>query len=134
MLISGSSDIITAIDNRELDSGETIQVLTLRDNKVMIITETAIGLYNSLELFLDPLADGKLGYADLPEGQTLNWINGSIVQEYMAGYISLGDNKVILITPNAIRLFSNKHNALRNLDAIVQLDIAIPASASDQGS
>ena len=100
----------------------------------MSITETAIGLYNSLELFLDPLADGKLGYADLPEGQTLNWINGSIVQEYVAGYISIGDNKVILITPNAIRLFSNKHNALRNLDTIVQLDIAIPASASDQGS
>jgi len=133
MKISGASDIITAIDNRELDSGETIQVLTLRDNKVMIITETAIGLYNSLEFFLDPLADGKLAYADLPEGQTLNWSNGSIVQEYKAGYIGLSDNKVILITPNAIRLFSNKHNALRNLDAIVQLDIATPASANDQG-
>jgi len=123
---SGSSDIISTIDNRELDNGEMIQVLTLRDNKVLIITETAIGLYNNLEHFLDPLADGRLGYAELPDGQTLVWNNGAIVQEYNAGYIGLSDGKVILIAPNAIQLFSSKHNALRNIDAIVRIGLETP--------
>jgi hypothetical protein len=126
MSISGTSDIIDQVFTLDLADNKRVQVLEFRDGKALILAATAIGLYTSLASFNDPLTDGSLGYAELDDSQQLQWIDDSIVEEYKSGYVGLKDQRVILITPNAIQLFPGKKQALHNQDCISR--IPLPAA------
>ena len=121
MSISGTSDIIKDVTLLELQNGEKVQALEFRDGKLLILAKDAIALHKSRRSFEDPLADDCLGYADLAPEDHLNWIGDSIVEEYKSGYVGLRDQRVILITPNAIQLFPGKKEALHNQQRIAQI-------------
>jgi len=120
MLLS-NSDIIQQRRLIELDSGEAAEALELRDGLTLILKPDAIALYRSLDSLFDPLGSGCMAYADLPAEQQLAWSNNQIMQEHEAGYVGLSEGKVLLITPNNIRVYQSKHNALHHIDPIGEL-------------
>jgi hypothetical protein len=121
MSISGTSDIIKDVISLQLENTEKVQALVFRDGKLLILATQAIALHKSRTSFEDPLADSCLGYAELGPEHHLNWFDDSIIQEYQSGYVGLRDQRVILITPNAIQLFPGKKEALYNQQRIAQI-------------
>jgi hypothetical protein len=121
MSISGTSDIIKDVISLQLENTEKVQALVFRDGQLLILATQAIALHKSRASFEDPLADSCLGYAELGPEHHLNWIDDSIIQEYQSGYVGLRDQRVILITPNAIQLFPGKKEALHNQQRIAQI-------------
>jgi hypothetical protein len=121
MSISRTSDIIKGFSSFQLENTERVQVLEFRDGKVLILAKQAIALHKSWVSFEDPLADSCLGYAELRPEHHLNWVDDSIIEEYQSGYVGLKDQRVILITPNAIQLFPGKQAALHNQQRIAQI-------------
>jgi len=121
MSISGTSDIIKGFTSFQLENTERVQVLDFRDGRILILAKQAIALHKSRVSFEDPLADSCLGYAELGPEHHLNWIHDSIIEEYKSGYVGLRDQRVILITPNAIQLFPGKKEALHNQQRIAQI-------------
>ncbi|SIT05197.1 hypothetical protein [Neptunomonas antarctica] len=120
MGISGTSDIIKNVTSLQLDSTEKVQVLEFLDGKLLILAKDAIALHKSRTSFEDPLADSYLGYTELAPEHHLHWIDG-IIEEYKSGYVGLKDQRVILITPNAIQLFPGKKEALHNQQCIAKI-------------
>lgn len=121
MSISGTSDIIKSVTFLQLENAETVQALEFSDGQLLILAKEAIALHKSKTSFEDPLADSCLGYAELSPEHHLNWINNSIIEEYKSGYVGLKDQRVILITPNAIQLFPGKKEALQGQQQIAQI-------------
>tara|TARA_R110000850_G_scaffold7681_4_gene28272 strand:+ start:1440 stop:1811 length:372 start_codon:yes stop_codon:yes gene_type:complete len=120
MLLS-NSDIIQNRRLIELESGEAAEALELRDGLTLILKPDAIALYRSLDSFFDPLGSGCMAYVELPTEQQLAWSNNQIMQEHEAGYVGLSEGKVLLITPNHIRVYQSKHNVLNHIDPIGEL-------------
>jgi hypothetical protein len=121
MSISGTSDIIKNVSSLQLNNAEKVQALEFHDGKFLILAKDAIALHKSRASFEDPLTDGSLGYTELAPEHHLKWICDNIVEEYKSGYICLRDQRVILITPNAIQLFPGKYEALRNQQCLAQI-------------
>ena len=116
-----TSDIIKNVTSFQFKNAEKVQVLEFHDGKALILAKDAIALHKTRVSFEDPLADGCLGYVDLAPEHYLNWMDGSIIEEYTSGYICLKDQRGILITPNAIQLFPGKQEALRNQQCLAKL-------------
>ncbi|MFT7266749.1 MAG: hypothetical protein ACI9LL_000106 [Porticoccus sp.] len=121
MSIFGISDIIKDVISLQLESTEKVQALIFRDGQLLILATQAIALHKSRASFEDPLADSCLGYAELRPEHHLNWVDDSIIEEYKSGYVGLRDQRVILITPNAIQLFPGKKEAMRNQQRIAKI-------------
>ena len=119
--ISESSDIIKSVTTLQLKNAEKAQALEFHDGKCLILSSSAIAFHKSLASFEDPLSDSCLGYAELAHEHHLNWVDEILVEEYASGYIGLKDQRVILITPNAIQLFPGKNQALRNQQHVAQI-------------
>ncbi len=123
MIIESQSDIIVGVRHALLKNGEASSQLTLRNGSLLVVAESALALYRSAESLEDPLGNGLVAMEDIPTASRLLQKEG-FVKEYQAGYIGLHDDKVILITPNDIQLFSSKFDALRNQNEIVRLQLA----------
>lgn len=121
MSIYGTSDIIKDVSCFQLVNSEKVQVLEFHDGMLLILAKDAIALYKSRSSFEDPMTDGSLGYVKLASEHHLKWTDDSIIEEYKSGYICLKDQRVILITPNAIQLFPGKHEALRNQQCLAHI-------------
>ena len=120
MVIEGSSDII--ISNQVVEKqSQRYQCLLLRDEKVLVLSAQSIGLYENLDKFLDPLADGCIAYQTLPDLQELDWVNDTLIESYKAGFVALADGKTMLITPSVIHVFASREAALSNRDTLLKL-------------
>lgn len=120
MLLS-NADIVQNRRLINLDSGEAAEALLLNGGPALVLKPDAIALYRSLEALFDPLQSACMAYTELPEGHKLAWHQNQIMQEHKAGYIGLHDGRVLLITPNNIRLYHDKHSALHHIEPIAEL-------------
>ena len=112
------SDIIIA--KREvcnLPGKGLVDLLYFHEDKVLLISAQAIGLYQSRAAVEDPLGNGVLGYEIIPENlQATADEQGSVVQEQRAGYVKLNSGAVVFIRPDGVALYDDGPSALRNLN------------------
>lgn len=122
MIIENSSDIILEHKACEFSNQERYEALLLRDGKAIVISNKHLALYKSIDSVNDPLGNGLLQICDLPtntlEQCPLPWVN-----HFRAGFISLSDDKALLITPLAIQFFATKNDALHNQNEICKLSL-----------
>lgn len=110
------TDIIIA--KREVcklpNKGE-VDLLFFHEEKVLLISSVAVGLYQNRAAVEDPLGNGLLGYEAIPELlQPIVNDQGSVVAEQRAGYVKLNSGAVIFIRPDGVGLYDNADSALRN--------------------
>lgn len=120
MIIEGSSNIIDHVERSEINS-QTLELLHLVDNKVIVLSANTIALYRDATSVSDPLGNGLIGMASI-EGHSLEMAE-PVVVEHKSGYVGLAKDQVLLILPNAIKLFQNKVDALQGANAICMLDL-----------
>ena len=122
MILEGHSDIITRCEFIADGPHAPSQWLTFRNGFVLVLGETFMSLYKSVESIGDPLGNGLKASVDIAD--TMQCSDQGFVSHYAAGFVGLVDEKAILITPNDIQLFKNKTDALHNRDEIARLKLA----------
>ncbi len=122
MLSEGKANIIKSIERAEL-SGQTVEILHFFSGQALVLAHQAIAFYNDAAAIEDPLGKGLISMAELPAGRGLPETEPHWVAEHAAGFVGLFDGRVILILPNAIRLFADKSDALRNRNLMVELAV-----------
>lgn len=117
-----SSDVVASHKSMTLRSGEPAQVLTLVNENALLVSRNSLVLYKSVTTVDDALGNGLIDSVSLPEEFLLAEKDGEFVTIYQAGFVGLQDDKAILITPNNVRLYPTKADALANKNQIVQLE------------
>lgn len=117
-----SSDVVASQQLVTLNSGEPAQALILVNNNVLVISADGLALFKDLASITDPLASGLLDSMILPNGLQLEQQQGQFVMHYQAGFVALHNDYSILLTPNNVRLYANKQDALSNKNQIDQLE------------
>lgn len=123
MLIENNSDIVKSSYAFLLKNGEQVEALELINSQILVLAKNGLSLYKDQASIEDPLANGLLHSAPLAADYHLVTKNGQFMESAQSGVVGLFDDKVILITPNDIQLFPNRHSALRNQDEIVRLQL-----------
>ncbi len=124
MILSGSSDIVVKCEYYPQGKHAGTQWLSFANGLVLVLSETFLALYKNADAIGDELGNGLQGLVDLSGESCLEKSAQGFVSEFKAGFVGLGDDKVILITPNDIQLFANKMSALRNQDELARLKLA----------
>ncbi len=124
MIISGNSDIIVKCEYFTSGEHAGTQWLSFANGLVLVLSESFLALYKSSGSIGDELGNGLMALVDLPHDAKLSVTEQGFVNEYKAGFVGLGGDKVILITPNDIQLFASKFDALRNQNEITRLALA----------
>ncbi len=124
MILSGNSDILVKCEFYPQGKHAGTQWLSFSNGLVLVLSETFLALYKNAGAIGDELGNGLQGLVDLSGDACLEKSTQGFVSEFKAGFVGLKDDKVILITPNDIQLFSNKLNALRNQDELARLQLA----------
>ena len=122
MIIEQQSDIIAKHEYSRINDLD-VELLIFRDGKVLLLSEKDLALYTSIEAINDPLGNGLISHADMPNRDSNTILANTLVKEYKAGYVGLHDGKAILITPVAIQLFPSNKDALHNHNEIARLDL-----------
>jgi hypothetical protein len=123
MIIENNSDIVKSSQRMTLKNGEPVEALDLINGQILVLAENGLSLYKELASIEDPLANGLLHSANLSADNYLLVEQGHFMKGAQSGVVGLFDDKVILITPNDIQLFPNRHSALRNQDEIARLQL-----------
>lgn len=123
MLIENNSDIVKSSHAFLLKNGEPVEALELINGQVLVLAKNGLSLYKDQASIEDPLSNGLLHSATLAADYYLVANNDRFMESAQSGVVGLFDDKVILITPNDIQLFPNRHSALRNQDEIVRLQL-----------
>ncbi len=118
MILQGDSDIIQRCE--WLPEGQ-MQHLLFRNGSVLVISSEALAYYKSVEAISDPLGNGLVELVELTSA--LQCGENGFVTEYHAGFVGLTNDRVLLITPNDIQLFTDKNDALRNQNEIARLQL-----------
>ncbi|WP_221801024.1 hypothetical protein [Oceanobacter mangrovi] len=103
-------------------SGAPVDVATLINGCLLVIAADALALYREGADLRDPLGNGLIRSAVMPEICHMA-AAGGFVQEYRAGYVGLANDLVLLIGLNDVRLFLNKQDALRNMNEQLRLSL-----------
>lgn len=120
MLLEGSSDIIRHIERSVINS-QQLEVLHLSNSKVLVIGETTLALYKNSRSIADPLGNGLIQMMNI-ENFSFD-IQNPVVLEHRAGYVGLAKDQVLLILPNAVKLFRSKTDALQGANSICTLPL-----------
>lgn len=119
MLIENNSDLVKSSEIITLDNAEKVEAINLINGQVLVLARNGLSIYKDSQSISDPLANGLLHAAPLSEENYLIQEQGRFMQMNRSGLIGLFDDKVVLITPNAIQLFSSRESALRNQDELI---------------
>ncbi len=120
MLLEGSSDIVANVERREIKS-QMMELVFLNDQKVLAIAKDSLALYKDVDAISDPLGNGLICMANLEEIE-FN-MDEPVVLTHRSGFIGLVQDKVLLILPNAIKLFHNKEDALQGQKVVCSLEL-----------
>ncbi len=124
MILSGNSDIISQCEYFPEGIQANSQWLSFSNGLVLVLHNNFLALYKNAQSIGDELGNGLIELVDLPIANHLVQGDKGFVSEYKAGFVGLMDDKVILITPNDIQLFTNKMDALRNQNELARLQLA----------
>jgi hypothetical protein len=123
MLVENNSNIVKSSQTFLLKNGEQVEALELINSQILVLAENGLSLYKDMASIEDPLENGLLHSAELSSDNYLVVEHGRFMQAAQSGVVGMFDDKVILITPNDIQLFPNRHCALRNQDEIARLQL-----------
>jgi len=125
MLIDSSTNMVESVEARYITSSSGdkyyAEILHFVGGKVLVISHNAIALYKSAAAISDPLGNGIIKLATLPDTIRFNMSDTPWVVRHISGFIELIDQYIILILPNSIRLYRGKEDALRNSNIILDL-------------
>ncbi|MCG8312429.1 MAG: hypothetical protein MI976_04365 [Pseudomonadales bacterium] len=107
----------------QLANGKFGEILHVQGGPVVVLSETAIASYKSFEAVADPLGNGRLGYAELPQGVSLQAVGDSYVAGLQAGVARLHNGMCLLITPFHASLFYNNEDALTGNAQLAQVPL-----------
>ncbi len=124
MILSGNSDIISQCEYFPEGIQANSQWLSFSNGLVLVLHNDFLALYKNAQSIGDELGNGLIALVDLPTVNHLALGEQGFVSEYKAGFVGLMDEKVILITPNDIQLFTHKMDALRNKNELARLQLA----------
>ncbi|VUD59118.1 hypothetical protein TDB9533_02595 [Thalassocella blandensis] len=120
MLLEGSSDIVRHIE-RSVINAQQIEILHLSNSTVLVIGEKSLALYKDSRSISDPLGNGLIQLVNI-ENFSFD-IDHPVVLEHRAGYVGLAREQVLLILPNAVKLFRSKSDALQGANSICTLPL-----------
>ena len=129
MLLNESSDIVIKLQAMWSEVPSQVDLVHLKGDKVLAISNQAMRLYSSLEAISDPLCNGLMDSCEWSKNNqlcakdSLKSDKQSFVQNYKAGVVHLQDHYTLLITPVAIQLFATPNDALHNLGQIASLSL-----------
>lgn len=106
-----------------LKNGEFAEVLHVQGGPVILVSPFGLASFKSAAAIDDPLGNGRLGYADLPEGVTLTVKEDTFVASMHAGFAQLHDGKSLLVTPFHATLFASNDDALEGKNKLAQVPL-----------
>ncbi|PIE41683.1 MAG: hypothetical protein CSA49_02200 [Gammaproteobacteria bacterium] len=106
-----------------LNNGETAEMLHVQGGPVILVSQLGLASFKNEQAVDDPLGNGRLGYAEIPESITLSLIDGSFVAQIRSGFIQLHDGKAMLVTPFHATLFTSNDDALEGKNKIAQVPL-----------
>ncbi|MDX1805165.1 MAG: hypothetical protein R3292_13930 [Alcanivorax sp.] len=107
--------IIDRQQNLNLPGRGEVTLLHFHQGMVLLVGRDAVGLYRDQVAIDDPLANGVIGYENIPEALQPQWqLPGGFVAEHSAGYVGLNGGGVIFIRPDGVALYANGMDALKN--------------------
>jgi hypothetical protein len=123
MLIENNSDLVKYSQLITLDNEESVEAIHLINGQILVLAANGLSIYKDLASISDPLANGLLHSAALAKENFLVSEEGRYMQMNRSGLIGLFDEKVVLITPNAIQLFPSRESALRNQGELISFHL-----------
>lgn len=125
MLLESNTNMVQSVEPSNLPSASDgvsyIEILHFVDDKALVISHNAIALYRDASAISDPLGNGLIQMSTFPQGLRFSPDNTPWVIHHVSGFIELVNHHIVLILPNAIRLYSSKEDALKNRNIIVEL-------------
>ncbi|MFL0810216.1 MAG: hypothetical protein K6L76_07365 [Agarilytica sp.] len=122
MTIHSSAELIEQAAPKTI-KGERIEVLTLKSGQAIALSHSAIALYRNASDIGDPLGNGLLYTADIPEAYFLKLESAPWVKKVQSGYIGLDGELALLVLPNEVKLYRNNHDALKNIAPLASLPL-----------
>ncbi|MCG8671089.1 MAG: hypothetical protein MI867_16910 [Pseudomonadales bacterium] len=106
-----------------LKNGEFAEMLHVQGGPVILISSLGLASFKSAEAVEDPLGNGRLGYAELPENVGLEKHEDSFVAHCRSGFVQLHGGKALLVTPFHATLFNNNDDALEGKNPLAQVPL-----------
>lgn len=106
-----------------LKNGEFAEMLHIQGGPVVIVSAGGLASYKSEMAVDDPLGNGRLGSAELPDSLTLQAVNDSFVASIRSGFAQLHGGFALLITPFHATLFANNEQALEGKEPLAQVPL-----------
>ena len=120
MALHSSSDIIHSVQRTQIN-GQALELLILENGKVLAIGNNSLAFYQNINALNNPLGAGLINLANLEE---ISFdLNTPLVMEHRSGYVALRNGYVLIIFPNAVRLYSSNECALSGKDALCELPL-----------
>ncbi len=123
MIIEGSANLVNRLETLSLQS-QYVEALVLQNGRVIAISESAIALFKDFDTMQDPLGNSLLAIEAIPEAHQFECSASPWVSKHQAGFVEFSNGMGLLILPNDVRLYANRHDALKNHDAIVCLPLS----------
>lgn len=123
MISEHSSAIVQEVRQGTSPSGAPVQLLIFANKLTLAVSTHALAIYRNPENFGDPLGNGLIRSIDFPDNVELHINDGKLVASIQSGCVNLMDDKILLILPNEVRLYSDRESALHNREALVQLSL-----------
>lgn len=120
MVFEGSSNLIESVESIEIN-GLYAESLVFYDGKALVIDQKSIALYKDTRAIQDELGNGLISMSAIPSPYMLDTTQTPWVSGHRSGFIGLTNECVLLILPNAIRLYESKQHALHNTNALSEL-------------
>lgn len=122
MLLEGTSNIVEQVEQIPAQGEKNRrELLHFHTGQVLAIDSDTLAFYRDRGSIDDPLGNGLIGYASLPQDQQLSFDSETWVATHASGFVGLYNGFVILILPNEARLYASNEDALRNTSPICRL-------------
>lgn len=106
-----------------LKNGEFAEILHVQGGPVILVSQLGLASFKNAESVNDPLGNGRLGYAEMPDGVSLALKDDSFIATMHAGFAQLHDGKALLVTPFHATLFMSNDEALEGKNKLAQVPL-----------
>lgn len=106
-----------------LSNGDFAEILYLQGGPVVVLSHGGIASYKSADAVSDPLGNGLLGTAELPDDRELEAKEDSFVAHIRSGFVQLHNDYALLVTPFHATLFASNSDALEGKDRLAQVPL-----------
>ena len=106
-----------------LKNGEFAEILHIQGGPVVVISAAGLASYKSESAMADPLGNGRLGYADIPDEVSLEPADETFVESIRSGFVQLRGGLALLVTPFHATLYASNDDALSGSNPLAQVPL-----------